>query len=149
MERIFSLHYAFMCRSGTQIHLPRRLPMSQVSLVDDHTLHQPCVQSLSFRPRLALWMPPHLAPFLWPTVAIAQRKQKYLARGRITSRDLPLRMHTHTHTHTHNYAYYMIHTEDILVHHNNYSKTTQHAYNDKHTQTHTHTHTHTHTQNTE
>ena len=100
MERIFSLHYAFMCRSGTQIKLPRRLPMSQVSLVDDHTLHQPCVQSLSFRPRLALWMPPHWAPFLWPTVAIAQRKQKYLARGRITSRDLPLRMHTHTHTHT-------------------------------------------------
>ena len=31
MERIYSLHYAFMCRSGTQIKLPPRLPMSQVS----------------------------------------------------------------------------------------------------------------------
>ena len=51
MERIFSLHYAFMYRSGTQFKLPRRLPMSQVSLVDDHTLHQPCVHSLSFKPK--------------------------------------------------------------------------------------------------
>ena len=74
-ERIFSLHYAFMCRSGTQVELPRRLAMSQVGLVDDHTLHQPCVQSLSFKPRLALWMPAHWAPSLWPTVAIAQRKK--------------------------------------------------------------------------
>ena len=74
-ERIFSLHYAFMCRSGTQVELPRRLAMSQVGLVDDHTLHQPCVQSLSFKPRLALWMPAHWAPFLWPTVAIPQRKK--------------------------------------------------------------------------
>ena len=75
MVRVFSLHYAFMCRSGTQIKLPRRLQMSQVSLVDDHILYQPGVQSLSFKPRLALWMPPHWAPFLWPTIAIAQRKQ--------------------------------------------------------------------------
>ena len=66
-ERIFSLHYAFMCRSGTQVELPRRLPMSQVGLVDDHTLHQPYVQSLSFKSTLALWMPPHWAPSLWPT----------------------------------------------------------------------------------
>ena len=73
MERIFSLHYAYMCRSGTQIKLRRQLPMSQISLVDDDTLHQPCVQSLSFKLRLALWVPPHLAPFLWPTIAIAQR----------------------------------------------------------------------------
>ena len=29
-ERIFSLHYAFMCRSDTQVELPRRLAMSQV-----------------------------------------------------------------------------------------------------------------------
>ena len=76
MERNFSLHKAFMCRSGTQIELPRQLAMShRVSLVDDHTLHQPCVQSLSFKLRLALWMPPHWAPFLWPTIAIAQKKQ--------------------------------------------------------------------------
>ena len=74
-ERIFSLHYAFMCRSGTQVELPCRLAMSQVGLVGDHTLHQPCVQSLSFKPRLALWMPAHWAPSLWPTVAIAQRKK--------------------------------------------------------------------------
>ena len=33
-------------------------PASNV-LVDDHTLHQPCVQSLSFKSRLALWMPAH------------------------------------------------------------------------------------------
>ena len=74
-ERIFSLHYAFMCRSGTQVELPRRLAMSQVSLVDDHTLHQPCVQSLSFKSTLALWMPAHWTPSLWPTVAIPQRKK--------------------------------------------------------------------------
>ena len=66
MERIFSLHYAFMCRSGTQIKLPRRLPMSQVSLR---------AESVVAGPRLALWMPPHWVPFLWPTIAIAQRKQ--------------------------------------------------------------------------
>ena len=54
MERNFSLLYAFMCRSGTQIKLPRQLPMSQVSLVDHPTHDQPCVQrqSLSFKPRL-------------------------------------------------------------------------------------------------
>ena len=74
-ERIFSLHYAFMCRSGTQVELPRRLAMSQIGLVDDHTLHQPCVQSLSFKSTLALWMPAHWAPSLWPTVAIPQRKK--------------------------------------------------------------------------
>ena len=74
-ERIFSLHYAFMCRSGTQVELPRRLAMSQVGLVDDHTLHQPCVQSLSFKSTLALWMPAHWTPSLWPTVAIPQRKK--------------------------------------------------------------------------
>ena len=74
-ERIFSLHYAFMCRSGTQVELPRRLAMSQVGLVDDHTLHQSCVQSLSFKSTLALWMPAHWTPSLWPTVAIPQRKK--------------------------------------------------------------------------
>ena len=74
-ERIFSLHYAFMCRSGTQVELPRRLLMSQVGLVDDHTLHQPCVQCLSFKSRLALWMPAHWTPSVWPTVAIPQRKK--------------------------------------------------------------------------
>ena len=73
-ERIFSLQYAFMCRSGTQVELPRRLAMSQVGLVDDHTLHQPCMQSLSFKSTLALWMPAHWAPSLWPTVAIPQSK---------------------------------------------------------------------------
>ena len=70
-------------------------------------------------------MPPHWAPFLWPTIAIAQRKQYYLARGRITSRDLPLRMHarthahthtrTHAHTHTHTYAYFMINKDDTCI----------------------------------
>ena len=99
-ERIFSLHYAFMCRSGTQVELPRRLAMSQVGLVDDHTLHQPCVQSLSFKSTLALWMPAHWAPSLWPTVAIPQRKKWHLPGGRITSGDLPLRTHGRTHTHT-------------------------------------------------
>ena len=88
-ERIFSLHYAFMCRSGTQVELPRRLAMSQVGLVDDHTLHQPCVQSLSFTSTLALWMPAHWTPSLWPTVAIPQRKKWHLPGGRITSGDLP------------------------------------------------------------
>ena len=99
MERIFSLHYAFMCRSGTQIKLPRRLPMSQVSLVDNHTLHQPCVQSL-FKPRLALWMPPHWAPFLWPTIAIAQRK-KVVFGQRSNHFPWPPVTHARTHTHTH------------------------------------------------
>ena len=86
-----------MCRSGTQVELPRRLAMSQVGLVDDHTLHQPCVQSLSFKSTLALWMPAHWAPSLWPTVAIPQRKKWHLPGGRITSGDLPLRTHAHTH----------------------------------------------------
>ena len=94
-----------MCRSGTHVELPRRLLMSQVGLVDDHTLHQPCVQSLSFKSTLALWMPAHWTPSLWPTVAIPQRKKWHLPGGRITSGDLPLRTHTHTHTHKH--AYYM------------------------------------------
>ena len=89
-----------MCRSGTQDELPRRLAMSQVGLVDDHTLHQPCVQSLSFKSRLALWMPAHWTPSVWPTVAIPQRKKWHLPGGRITSGDLPLRTHTHTHAHT-------------------------------------------------
>ena len=99
-----------MCRSGTQVELPRRLAMSQVGLVDDHTLHQPCVQSLSFKSTLALWMPAHWTPSLWPTVAIPQRKKWHLPGGRITSGDLPLRTHTrtHAHTHTHTYAYYMM-----------------------------------------
>ena len=83
-----------MCRSGTQVELPRRLAMSQVGLVDDHTLHQPCVQSLSFKSTLALWMPAHWAPSLWPTVAIPQRKKWHLPGGRITSGDLPLRTQT-------------------------------------------------------
>ena len=97
-----------MCRSGTQVELPRRLAMSQVGLVDDHTLHQPCVQSLSFKSTLALWMPAHWIPSLWPTVAIPQRKKWHLPGGRITSGNLPLRTHTHTltRTHTHTYAYY-------------------------------------------
>ena len=90
-----------MCRSGTQVELPRRLAMSQVGLVDDHTLHQPCVQSLSFKSTLALWMPAHWTPSLWPTVAIPQRKKWHLPGGRITSGDLPLRTHARTHTHTH------------------------------------------------
>ena len=34
--------------------LPRRLAMSQVGLVDKHTLHQPCVQSLLFKSRLCV-----------------------------------------------------------------------------------------------
>ena len=97
-----------MCRSGTQVELPRRLAMSQVGLVDDHTLHQPCVQSLSFKSTLALWMPAHWTPSLWPTVAIPQRKKWHLPGGRITSGDLPLRTHTHTHGRTHTHAYYMI-----------------------------------------
>ena len=92
-----------MCRSGTQVELPRRLAMSQVGLVDDHTLHQPCVQSLSFTSTLALWMPTHWAPSLWPTVAIPQRKKWHLPGGRITSGDLPLRTHGRTHTHKHAY----------------------------------------------
>ena len=93
-----------MCRSGTQVELPRRLAMSQVGLVDDHTLHQPCVQSLSFKSTLALWMPAHWTPSLWPTVAIPQRKKWHLPGGRITSGDLPLRTHTHTHTRTHTHT---------------------------------------------
>ena len=48
-------------------HLSRQLLMSQVSLVDDHTLHQPCVQCLSFKSSVALWMSAHWAPSLWPT----------------------------------------------------------------------------------
>ena len=92
-----------MCRSGTHVELPRRLAMSQVGLVDDHTLHQPCVQSLSFKSTLALWMPAHWTPSLWPTVAIPQRKKWHLPGGRITSGDLPLRTHAHTHTHAHTY----------------------------------------------
>ena len=97
-----------MCRSGTQVELPRRLAMSQVGLVDDHTLHQPCVQSLSFKSTLALWMPAHWTPSLWPTVAIPQRKKWHLPGGRITSGDLPLRTHARTdaRTHTHKHAYY-------------------------------------------
>ena len=94
-----------MCRSGTQVELPRRLAMSQVGLVDDHTLHQPCVQSLSFTSTLALWMPAHWTPSLWPTVAIPQRKKWHLPGGRITSGDLPLRTHTHKH------AYYITRSE--------------------------------------
>ena len=78
----------------------------------NHTLHvhQPCVQSLSFKSTLALWMPAHWTPSLWPTVAIPQRKKWHLPGGLITSSDLPLRTHaqTHTHTHTHKHAYYMI-----------------------------------------
>ena len=107
-ERIFSLHYAFMCRSGTQVELPRRLAMSHVGLVDDHTLHQPCVQSLSFKSTLALWMPAHWTPSLWPTVAIPQRKKWHLPGGRITSGDLPLRTHARTHTHTHTHTNMLI-----------------------------------------
>ena len=107
-----------MCRSGTQVELPRRLAMSQVGLVDDHTLHQPCVQSLSFKSTLALWMPAHWAPSLWPTVAIPQRKKWHLPGGRITSGDLPLRTHarthTHTHTHTHKHAYNKICNAHLL-----------------------------------
>ena len=101
-----------MCRSGTQVELPRRLAMSQVGLVDDHTLHQPCVQSLSFKSTLALWMPAHWTPSLWPTVAIPQRKKWHLPGGRITSGDLPLRMHTRTHAHTQTCLLY----DDVHVH---------------------------------
>ena len=68
---ILYMYYSYTKQSRHQATLPAT--MSQVSLVDDHTLHQPCVQSLSFKPRLVLWMPPHWAPFLWPTIAIATK----------------------------------------------------------------------------
>ena len=84
-----------MCRSGTQIELPRQLAMSQVGLVDDHTLHQPCVQCLSFKSTLALWMPAHWTPSLWPTVAIPQRKKEVKSLP-VTSRNAC----THTRTHS-------------------------------------------------
>ena len=104
-----------MCRSGTQVELPRRLAMSQVGLVGDHTLHQPCVQSLSFKSTLALWMPAHWTPSLWPTVAIPQRKKWHLPGGRITSGDLPLRTHARTHTHTHTNMLIIIYKTSIVL----------------------------------
>ena len=99
-ESIFSLHYAIMCRSGTQIKLPHRLPMSQVGLVDDHILHQPCVESLSFKSRLALQMPAHWAPSLWPIVAIPRERSICLE-----IQSLPV---TSRYTRTQKHAYNMI-----------------------------------------
>ena len=83
--------------------LPRRLAMSQVGLVDDHTLHQPCVQSLLFKSRLCVMDASSLG-----TLSLAYSRHPPRERSSICLEveSLPVTSRNgHTHTHTH--AYYL------------------------------------------
>ena len=72
-----------------------------ISLVDDHTLHQPCVLSLSFKPRLYSVMD---ATSLG-TLSVAYNRHRPEKSVYSIWPDVTFR---YACTHTHNYAYYLI-----------------------------------------